>query len=103
MGGAGGGPDDVVEVVEDVGHSQDAELLDEGDRVGDADDGDVEIAGPDVLDHFRFVAELAGGEKLNFDPAAGTGLHDFPEAGADGPHFGVDGIAEAHLQDRFFL
>lgn len=47
--------------------------------------GDVEIPGAHVLDHFRFVAELAGGEELDFHLAFGPGFHDLLEPGADGP------------------
>ena len=103
VGGAGGGPDDVVHVVKKVGHGEDAEFLHERDRIGDAHNGDVEIPGAHVLDHFRFVAELAGGEELDFHLAFGPGFHDFLEPGADGPHLGIDGIAHAHFQDGFLI
>ena len=103
VGGAGGGPDDVVHVVKKVGHGEDAEFLHERDRIGDAHNGDVEIPGAHVLDHFRFVAELAGGEELDFHLAFGPGFHDFLEPGADGPHLGIDGIPHAHFQDGFLI
>ena len=103
MGGAGGRPDDVVHVVKKVGHGEDAEFFHERDCIGDAHNGDVEVPGAHVLDHFRFVAELAGGEELDFHLASGSGFHDFLEPDADGPHLGIDGIAHAHFQDGFFI
>lgn len=84
VGGAGGGPDDVVHVVKKVGHGEDAEFFHERDRIGDAHNGDVEIPCAHVLDHFRFVAELAGGEELDFHlafgPASTTSLNRVPMA-----------------------
>ena len=102
VGRARGGANDVIQVVKDVGHGQDAELFDEGDRIGDADHGHVEIPAPDILDHFRLVPELAGGKELHLDRAVRARFHNFLETGADGPHFGINRVSHADFKGELF-
>lgn len=99
--GAVGPGHDLVQVGEQVGQGQKAQLLFKGHDVGDAAKGHVERALLDLAETFPFVvARRAAVNADNLDGAVGLVFHIFFERIAHDAHFGAFGIAHGDRQRR---
>ena len=100
-GSAVGAGHDFVQVVEQIGQRQDAELLFEGHDVGDAAEGHVEGALLDLAEAFAFVvARRAAVDADDLDGAVGLFFDILLERVADDAHFGAFGVAHGDFQRR---
>ena len=100
-GSAVGAGHDFVDVGEQIGQGQQAELLFKGHEVGDAAHGQRQGAFLNVAEGFAFVAQRAAVEALHFHFAARFFFHILLEGMADDTHFGIFGVTHCNFQRRF--
>ena len=100
-GRAVGAGHDFVDVGEQVGEGQQAELLFKGHEVGDAAQSQGQGAFLDVAEALAFVAQRAAVEALHFHLAARLFFHILFESMADDTHFRIFRVTQSDFQRRF--